>query len=301
LVLLSSLLSIFFIIATGFFCYKKNIFTPGQISGIELLLIKVIMPAYLFATTYQQDLNVLFNPSYILAFLLVMISIQLSIAFLFMGKMPTLQLSIRMLAGSYISTGLYALPIVTILLHDPTAVALSMFIQLAIIQPGFTLLLGSFQHKEKSTFQKIAEIFKTPLITLPVLGIALNALEVNVNAPLLKAITQLGNGSAGVALLVFGLSLGATNITKKDLKADLLILVGIKNILHPLLAVGIGYILNLGSYWYSCLIIISSAPTALIVYFIAKQFSAEEDLVKKTIALSSVLSVFTLGLIVYLM
>jgi predicted permease len=45
------------------------------------------------------------------------------------------------------------------------------------------------------------------------------------------------------------------------------------------------------------LIISASAPTAFVVYLVSKQFSAEEETVRKTIALSSVVSTILLVII----
>ncbi|MDC0348931.1 hypothetical protein OAN21_00790, partial [Alphaproteobacteria bacterium] len=52
--------------------------------------------------------------------------------------------------------------------------------------------------------------------------------------------------------------------------------------------------MGLEGYWLNSLVIAASAPTAFLVYLISKQFSTEEELVKKTIALSSVVAMISL-------
>lgn len=52
--------------------------------------------------------------------------------------------------------------------------------------------------------------------------------------------------------------------------------------------------MKLESYWFNSLVIAASAPTALVVYLISKQFSTEEELVKKVVALSSVVATVSL-------
>jgi predicted permease len=49
------------------------------------------------------------------------------------------------------------------------------------------------------------------------------------------------------------------------------------------------------------LIIGASAPTAFVVYLISKQFSTEEELVKKVVALNSVVATISLVLITMMM
>ena len=71
-----------------------------------------------------------------------------------------------------------------------------------------------------------------------------------------------------------------------------------KNILHPLVAFYIGSnLLMLDGYWLSSLVIASSAPTAFLVYLMAKQFSTDQHLIKMTVAISSMLSLVSLILI----
>jgi len=97
-----------------------------------------------------------------------------------------------------------------------------------------------------------------------------------------------------LALFAFGLTLGATKITAQCLKFDLLSVVLIKSLVHPLVAIFIAYLMKLESYWFNSLVIAASAPTAFVVYLISKQFSTEEELVKKVVALSSVVATVSL-------
>jgi len=79
----------------------------------------------------------------------------------------------------------------------------------------------------------------------------------------------------------------------------LLLIVFIKNIIHPLVAFFIGnYLFHLDAYWLCSLMIAASAPTAFVVYLIAKQFSTEVDLVKRVVAISSIISLISLGVII---
>ena len=55
--------------------------------------------------------------------------------------------------------------------------------------------------------------------------------------------------------------------------------------------------MKLENYWFNSLVIAASAPTAFVVYLISKQFSTEEELVKKVVALSSVVATISLVLI----
>lgn len=292
--LFSPLITIFFVILVGVFCYKKEIFNKTQIDGFELLLFKIIMPSYLFAASYKNDLSTLLNTEYIAAYLLTFGILALIVTVLFIKNLSTIAVCMRILAASYVNAAIYTLPVITILLKDPTAAIIGNIIQVIIIQPIFIILLNTLKHKEKSLIKKIVSVITTPLIIMPIIRILLNYLKVALPIPIVDAISQIGSGASGLALFAFGLTLGATKITAECLKFDLLSVVLTKNLIHPFVAICIAYFMKLESYWFNSLVIAASAPTAFVVYLISKQFSTEEELIKKVVALSSVVATVSL-------
>lgn len=295
--LFSPLITIFFVILVGVFCYKKEIFNKTQIEGFELLLSKIIMPSYLFISSYKNDLSSLLNTNYIIAYLLTFGVLALIVTALFIKNLSPIAVCIRILAASYVNAAIYTLPVITILLKDGTAAIIGKVIQVIIIQPIFIILLSTIQHKEKSLIKKIFIVIKTPLIVMPMIGILLNYLKVELPSFMLDSISQIASGATCLALFAFGLTLGATKITANCLKFDLLSIVVIKSIIHPLIAICVAYFMKLETYWFNSLVIAASAPTAFVVYFLSKDFSIEEELMKKVIALSSVLAMISLVVI----
>lgn len=292
--LFPSLITICFVILIGIFCCKKEIFNKAQIDGFELLLFKIVMPSYLFVAAYRNDLSALLNANYMAAYLLTFVVLALITTMLFCRIASNISVCIRILAASYVNAAKYTLPVITILFKDPTAAIIGNIIQVIIIQPIFIALLNTIKHKEKSLSKKIFSIITTPLIVMPIIGVLLNYLKVALPVPIVDAISQIGNGASGLGLFAIGLTLGATKITTKCMKLDLISIVLIKNFLHPLIAIFIAYLMKLESYWFNSLIIAASAPTAFVVYLISKQFSTDEELVKKVIALSSLISIISL-------
>jgi hypothetical protein len=117
-----------------------------------------------------------------------------------------------------------------------------------------------------------------------------------------QTLESLGSGASSIALFTFGLTLGSIKINKNNIDRSLVLIILIKNILHPIVAFCIGnYILHLETYWLYSLVIASSAPTAFIVYWIAKQFAIEQDLIKIVVAISAIVSIFTLVIITFIL
>lgn len=176
--LFSPLMTIFFVILLGIFCYKRELFNKMQIDGFELLLFKIIMPSYLFTAAYKNDLSVLLNTKYIVAYLLTFGILTIIVTVTFIKSLSTIAVCIMVLAASYVNAAIYTLPVITILLKDPTAAIIGNIIQVIIIQPIFIILLNTLKHKEKSLIKKIVSVVTTPLIIIPIIGILLNCLKV---------------------------------------------------------------------------------------------------------------------------
>lgn len=298
--LIQSLLTIFLIIFLGLICQKRKMLNHGQIEGFEIFLFKVAMPAYLFSSTLKEDLTLLMDLQYTMSYLLTFALLAGLVMIIFYQTDKSSQLCLKILASGYVNAAIYTLPIITFLLQDPTAGVLGNLIQIIIIQSVFIIILNFIHHKEKSIVKKLWSIISMPLIFMPLLGLFCNYWQIELPVIMVNAAQNLGVGAPSLALFTFGLSLGTVSISKKDFDKSLIAILLLKNIIHPIIAFIVGYyIFNLPHYWLYSLLIAASAPTAFLVYIIAKQFAVEQELVKKVVALSSVFSLISLVIIAF--
>lgn len=294
---IQSLLVIFAIVSVGALCEWRKIFNVLHIEGFEIFLFKIALPCYLFNATLHYDFAVLFHPDYIYSYLLAFGVVAL-ITWFYFWKNSASVICIKMLASGYINSAFYALPVITFLLGDPKAGILSNLLQVIIIQPIFITLLSFINHKEKTILHRLSTPLLTPLILMPILGLLCNYFQFIPHAVLIAVVKNIGMSAPSLALFTFGLTLGGIKFSKLTVRRDFIILVAVKNIAHPFVAFLIGfYIFSLNHYWMPSLIIATSAPTAFLVYLIAKQFSAEPQMVKMVVAISSIASIGSLILI----
>ncbi len=295
--LIQSLLVIFGIIAIGIICEKRKVLNTIQVEGFEIFLFKIAMPCYLFISILRHDLATLLNTQYICSYLLSFYAVAMVVLFCF-RKDRTSTICIRILASGYVNAAIYALPVITFLLGDPIAAIIGNLLQVVVIQSIFIIILSFINHKEKSVLGRLLTAFTTPLVAMPIIGLLCNYLQFAPHAVITTIIQNLGNSASGIALFTFGLTLGGIKISKKNISKDLLLIVLIKNILHPIIAFCIGkYLFYLEGYWLYSLVIATAAPTAFVAYLIAKQFSIDQDLVRITVALTSISSLASLTFI----
>ncbi len=299
--LIQSLFIIFIIIFLGIACEKKKLLNHAQIEGFEIFLFKIAMPCYLFSSALNYDLRVLIHSQYIFSYLFSFLAIVI-IVFIIYKKDNASSLLLKILASGYVNNAMYIVPVLTYLLGNPVAGVIGNLLQVILIQPIFITILCFINHKEKSTLRNMLTVLSTPLVAMPTLGLLCNYLGFIPPQVITITIQNIGSSASSVALFTFGLSLASIKLAQENINKNLLFMVGIKNVIHPLIAFYIGkYIFNLDGYWLNALVISASAPTAFIVYFIAKQFSIEQNTVKTTVAISSIASLISLIFITFVL
>lgn len=296
--LLQSLLVILSIIGFGVFCQKKKILNENQIEGFEIFLFKIAIPCYLFASTVNNDLTVLLDVDYMLSYAATFLGMAIIMTLIFYKKQTAKEICIHILSSAYVNAAIYVLPVITFLLRDPTAGILGNLVQVVCLQPIMVTILSYISHKDKSISKTFKTILTTPLIMFPVVGLTCNYFDLIPPIVFTGVIQSLGDGASSIALFSFGLTLASVGLNKQFLNKKLAAIVIAKNILHPLVAFLVGkYIFQLESYWLYSLVIATSAPTAFVIYIIAKNFGVEPEAVKRVVAISSMMSLISLVLI----
>jgi predicted permease len=300
--LTQSLIVILTITAIGFLCGKKRLFNDIQLEGFEIFLFKVAIPAYLFSSILSHNFSSLVNVQYIYCYSLSFVSVALVTGFYFRHRNSTSDICIKILASGYVNAAIYTLPVITFLLGDPKAAILGNLIQVILIQSVFLIILSFIKHKEKTVWQKLVTTFLNPIVILPIFGILLCYFQLKPPLVVSAVAQNLGNGASSLSLFLLGLNLSHVKINREQLNKDLLFVILAKNVLHPVAAIlCASYIFHLEGYWFNAMVIASSAPTAFVVYLLAKQFSVDAHFVKITVAISSIVSLMLLGLMAQIM
>ncbi len=298
--LMQTLIVIFTIILLGAVCEKRKMFSNTQIESFELFLFKIAIPCYLFTVTISYDLSSLIYGPYIHSYLLSFLMIGLIIFCYFKRNHTYANICIKILASGYVNAAIYALPVITFLLGNPESAVLGNLVQVIIIQPIFLIILSFLNHREKTIGQKLFTSISNPLVAMPMIGLWLNYFQLNPNVIITTVTKNLGASASSIALFTFGLTLGNIKMSQETLNKDLLFMVLAKNIFHPVIAYLIGnYVFHLNTYWLSSLVIATSAPTAYVIYLIAKQFYVDPHAIKIIIAISSIVSLISLILITW--
>ncbi len=290
--------SIIIIICIGFFFGRKKVISPEHSFIIERFLFLVAIPCLLFTTTSKTRIIDLINIKYISSYLISFLFISLSTYFFFRSKCSLPQVYIRILASGYVNTIFYGVPILTFFFHDARAAIVSNIIQ-TFINIYFYSLINIKLNNKFLFFNNI----KSPIIFLPALGIIFSFFDFKIPNFILVVTETLSQTVTGLSLFSFGLNLSLSNINKELVynEIDILFIVVSKIIIHPLISFVVSYyIFSLRGYWLFSMLILTSAPTAILIHIMSKQFNIDSYLVRNVVSYTSILCFLSLFFLFWL-
>lgn len=156
------------------------------------------------------------------------------------------------------------------------------------------------QHKLTSGALRpvLRSILTNPLIIACAAGLAVNLSRIGVPRFIDRTFEALGGAAVPIALLCIGGALASIRLHGR--KRGIVISTAIKVIVAPVIAFGLCRLVNLGGAELKIALVLAACPTAAAAYVMAKQLGGDEDLTSGAIALSTICSVPSLALALWL-
>ena len=155
--------------------------------------------------------------------------------------------------------------------------------------------LGIYIAKGEGGFK---EIFRLPLIYATVVGLALNFTDVAVPKPILSTLDMLGAATIPLMLISLGYHLHSTHITSFAISSS-------GTLIRILGGAMLGYsatvLFGIEGLEQKIIILSSSMPSAVINFIVSYRYKLQSELVASIIALSTIVSLFTTPVILYLL
>lgn len=154
------------------------------------------------------------------------------------------------------------------------------------------LVLQSGKHQQPDWKKMARSILGNPLLLSGTLGLVFSTLSLPLPGFLIKTLDSLGSAAVPIALLCIGGSLAITSLQGRlswIIAAALLKVAVLPGIVWALVSIA-----GLGPAEQRIALVLASAPTAAASYIMAKEMGGDEALASGSIALSTILSGFSL-------
>ncbi|HOV65293.1 MAG TPA: AEC family transporter, partial [Spirochaetia bacterium] len=179
------------------------------------------------------------------------------------------------------------------------AVILAFLLPIFNILAVVSLAVPLSDSKNSSGRKIIKSIVTNPLILAVVFALPFSFFEINLPYMIAKSISYLADISVPLALIGIGGSLSLEVFKKKSYAAFASSFLRI--IVFPLLSVLVAYLTGLRGDSLGIIFIVMGCPTAVSSFVMAKAMGSDGDLAASIVVVTTIGSVFTLGLGIFLL
>lgn len=153
----------------------------------------------------------------------------------------------------------------------------------------------------KSTFKEtMRTILSMPVIYAVPLAVLFKEFHIPIPQPIYEPITYISNGYTALALLTLGVQLGQMKWQPERLK-DVLWSNGLRLCVAPLIGFGVVWTMGLHGLMAQALVLSCAVPTSLASVLLAVEFDNEPDFASQAVFSSTVLSIVTVTIVIYLL
>jgi predicted permease len=299
------ILPIFALILAGYLCRRLGILGPNAASEINRMVVWLCLPALLFKATATAVWEQIWQPQFILVYsiatLLVFVATLLW-RFRHTGNLA--DASIQGLSASYANTGYMGIPLCLLVLGE-AGLQPALVVTLIVVCVLFALAVVCIEvalQGEKNLLRAVVKVLlalaKNPLVVSPLLGGLWAAGGQTLAVPVEQFLTLLASATAPSALISLGLFLAHKQVGRGEGSVSLVL---IKLIVHPLITWVLAFhVFSLPPLWASAALLMSALPTGTGPFMLAEFYRREATVVSHTILFSTLGSLLSLSLCLYL-
>lgn len=287
------------LIGLGFYLFQSRILDEKFWNGAEKLNYYILFPALLFSSLANADMNMGHLNSILTVIFLIMAMIIAGVyLFAKLNRTPIAQIGVYVQSLIRFNTYL-GLSIATTLNNAEIKSILVNILAIAIPLVNVISIL-SLTDKDQLNIKNIFwSLIKNPLISSCILGITFNVLNIPIWSGFVNLLNAFSSSSLMLGLLCVGTAIQFSTL-KVYLKKSLLISL-LRLLLIPLIAFICLQFFELSHAAVIAIMIFFSIPTASSAYILTKLLNGDHQLMAASISMQTLLSVFTLALILALL
>ena len=287
------------LIGLGFYLFQSRILDEKFWNGAEKLNYYILFPALLFSSLANADMN-MGHLNSILTVIFFIMAMIIAGVYLFakLNRTPIAQIGVYVQSLIRFNTYL-GLSIATTLNHAEIKSILVNILAIAIPLVNVISIL-SLTDKDQLNIKNIFwSLIKNPLISSCILGITFNVLNIPIWPGFANLLNAFSSSSLMLGLLCVGTAIQFSTL-RVYLKKSLLISL-LRLLLIPLIAFICLQFFELSHAAVIAIMIFFSIPTASSAYILTKLLNGDHQLMAASISMQTLLSVFTLALILALL
>ncbi|WP_392560915.1 AEC family transporter [Orbus sturtevantii] len=294
------LLPIFCIFIVGFIAQKALRFDVANLSKMSLY---VLSPFLAFKTFYTHTLTIdyLYYILYIVALCFILIGI-ISLWCLIV-KYNIKERCAMILCSCFMNNGNYGTPVILVFFG---AVGFELAVIMMVLQQFVMSTVGIYYAAKGSDYQDtvsqkevIMKVVRMPVAYGALLGIIFQLCKVSLSPAVLTPIAMIGDSSIVVIMIILGMQLA--KLTVKQLEySKLFVALLVRMVISPIIALALVYFMPIEHMYKQILIVLAAMPSAANTTLLSVQFNTKPELVSSATFVSTIVSLVTLPIVLWL-
>ncbi|GAB3681377.1 AEC family transporter [Salinisphaera aquimarina] len=299
------LLPIFGLILAGYLCRRTHRLGDTAASELNRFVVWLCLPALLFESTATASWTQIWHPGFVaVSVISTMAVFGATLLYRLRGPRHLADASIDALGAAYANTGYIGIPLCVLVLGDDglvpaliaTLVVVCVLFAIAVVCVEVGLQTERTLHR--AVIKVVFALARNPLVVAPVLGGLWAASGLTLFEPAAKFLHLMGLATTPCALVSLGAFLAQS---RREKSSGAPALVTLKLIVQPALAWILAvYVFDLPLFWAQAALLLAALPTGTGPYMLAEFYGREASVVSSTILLSTLGSLITLSLCLYL-
>lgn len=297
---------VFFLMVLGYFLVNYTSLADGKLTKqANAIVFKIFLPCMLFYNVYQSDIGSEIHSRIRLCIwaagglLILFVLLCLIVPRIVTQENQQGVVIQGIFRSNYVIFGVAVVQNMYGPKSTTTAAILS-----AILVPMYNFLavvvLSIFGEKRENDWKKIIlDIIKNPLIISSVLGIIFSLLGIRLPTAVDTTVQDLAKLSTPIAFMILGGDLDFSKV-KGNLKTAFVVLT-IKLVILPLIMIPMVVMMGYRDADLLSGVLAYQTPVAVSSYIMAQQAGADEQLAGQLVVFSSVLSIFTLFVTIFIL
>ena len=299
--ILEAILPIFFAIFLGWFAGKKGIVKHEHKKSLINFVTILALPLILFNTTSLTPIENFSDFKIIFIIIVALLTTFFTSYFIckIVFVMNNKEASISALTTSFPNSTFIGIPLLLQLFDSNamTSIVIITILSTVLLIPIAIIIMESHESHNVSLIKHIRSLLLKPMIIAPILGLVFSAFDINTPNVVHSSFSLIGNTAPAIALFTMGLGISHSKLI---FSKKVFTLIFAKNIITPIIFLFLLTIFKVSNQSFKEILILSALPTGVIVPMLASQYGALEIESNSAATLGTLLSIFTLGVIIFI-
>lgn len=272
----------------GYVSVRFKLFNQQQMNAINAVCFNLLIPIFLFLSTYKTDLSAQLSLGWFLSFYLPVTVVYLTsfLGYRFIQRQTNKSSALAALSATYSNTVLIAIPIIGFYLTDAGLAYILIAFHSALLFCLTELLVV------KTSYKSLLRTLKNPIVLSIFSGFIFNGLNIPISPILIEPLEKLSLSAIPLALFTLGASLyflpfkGNRTLAVVNSVIKLLVL-------PAAVYVTATWVFNLSPQQTFIAVILAASPLGVGAFIMANKYQQNQQLAASTVVISTLMCSFS--------